>query len=415
MCCVLVEERAPVVERKLVMKGACNQMKALVVGGNSGIGLACVLELLQQGYEHVYIVGKGQINEADIPNDVIDLFKGKTSFVSMDLTFENYDIFDTIQDISALYITVGFGRVALFEALTQTEIKNLMKCNALAVMQVIKKYYHKIKSQKRFDCAVMVSIAGHVASPFFSVYGASKFALAAFIENINVELAAEKYENRILDVSPGSLKGTAFRGGRTNTTELALIVREIISRAKANELCYIPNYEETYKDVLDRYHDSPMEFGLQSYNYKANGGLVSDKPQVVIGYLSGTFDLFHIGHLNLLRKAKEQCDYLIVGVHESGAWKGKQTFIPFEERKAIVESVRYVDKAIKSYPEDCDVWNDYHYHKLFVGSDYKGSERFNRYEEYFKDKGVSIVYFPYTQGTSSTQLREKLSHTKLHD
>ena len=122
----------------------------------------------------------------------------------------------------------------------------------------------------------------------------------------------------------------------------------------------------------------------------------------------GTFDLFHIGHLNLLRRAKEQCDYLGVGVHQSGAGKGKETFIPFEERLEIVANCQYVDKAVQSFTEDSDAYDAFHYDKLFVGSDYKGTERFMRYEEYFKDKGVQIVYFPYTQGTSSTQLREKL-------
>lgn len=125
-----------------------------------------------------------------------------------------------------------------------------------------------------------------------------------------------------------------------------------------------------------------------------------------IGYLSGTFDLFHVGHLNLLRRAKQQCDYLIVGVHDSGAWKGKETFIPFEERVQIVGSCKYVYKVVKSCREDSDAWDLWHYDKLFVGSDYKGTERFNRYEEYFKDKGVQIVYFPYTQSTSSTQIRK---------
>ena len=126
---------------------------------------------------------------------------------------------------------------------------------------------------------------------------------------------------------------------------------------------------------------------------------------MTIGYLSGTFDLFHIGHLNLLRRAKEQCDYLIVAVHDSGKWKGKETFIPFEERKEIVGACRYVDQVVDSPVEDSDAWELYHFDKLFVGSDYKGTERFNRYEEFFKDKGVEIVYFPYTQSTSSTQIR----------
>ncbi len=126
---------------------------------------------------------------------------------------------------------------------------------------------------------------------------------------------------------------------------------------------------------------------------------------MTIGYLSGTFDLFHIGHLNLIRRAKEQCDYLIVAVHDSGKWKGKETFIPFEERKEIVGACRYVDQVVDSPVEDSDAWELYHFDKLFVGSDYKGTERFNRYEEFFKDKGVEIVYFPYTQSTSSTQIR----------
>ena len=99
---------------------------------------------------------------------------------------------------------------------------------------------------------------------------------------------------------------------------------------------------------------------------------------------------------------------LFWGVHESGAWKGKETFIPFEERKAIVGSIKWVDKVVKSYSEDKDAWNEFHYDRLFVGSDYKGTDRFKRYEEYFADKGVEIIYFPYTKGTSSTQLRDRL-------
>ena len=127
-----------------------------------------------------------------------------------------------------------------------------------------------------------------------------------------------------------------------------------------------------------------------------------------VGFTCGVFDLFHVGHLNLLMRAKEQCDYLIVGVHDSGAWKGKDTFIPLEERKAIVASCKYVDKVVDSCREDSDAWDLWHYDKLFVGSDYKGTDRFNRYEEYFKDKGVEIVYFPYTNGTSSTQIRNSI-------
>ena len=130
-----------------------------------------------------------------------------------------------------------------------------------------------------------------------------------------------------------------------------------------------------------------------------------NEKKITVGYLSGTFDLFHIGHLNLIRRASEQCDRLIVGVHPTADFKKGQTFVPFEERLAIVEACRYVDEAVAASDEDTDDWERFGFDKLFVGDDYKGSERFARYEEFFADKGVDIVYFPYTKGTSSTELR----------
>lgn len=388
--------------------------KALVVGGNSGIGLAIVVKLIEQGIDHIYIIGKEEPNKADIDPCFIQKFQNHTSFKKLNLINEDYECFSEIDDIHALIITAGFGRVSPFENLTGVEIKNLVKCNMLAAMRIIQHYYYKIRSSNDFYCAVMGSIAGHVASPLFSVYGATKSGLCSFIENLNIELAYNKCVNRILDVSPGSLKGTNFNGEGNNLSALSLIANEILQRMYKKETLYIPRYEEIYKNVIQRYHQNPLEYGIESYSYKVANSRISYKPQVVIGYLSGTFDLFHIGHLNLLKRAKEQCDFLIVGVHRSGAWKGKETYIPFEERMKIVESVKYVDQVIESFPEDSEAYDILHFHKLFVGSDYKGTERFNRYENYFKDKGVQIVYFPYTQGTSSTKLRaaifDKIKH-----
>lgn len=384
--------------------------KALIVGGNSGIGLAMALNLLERGYEFVYIVGKAAPRMGDIPASLKQLFNQRTSFQRIDLTQDRMDILDDITDIDTLLITAGFGRVASFEELTPIELEKLVKCNMLAPMQVIQKYYHKIRNDENFYCAVMGSIAGHVASPLFSVYGASKFGLCSFVENLNVELCHDGYKNRILDVSPGSLKGTNFGGKGNDLGQVMPVAEEILNRMYSREMLYIPQYDEIFKGVLDRYGKDPIQYGLESYDYKIKNGRVSNTPQVVVGYLSGTFDLFHIGHLNLLRRAKECCDYLIVGVHRSGAWKGKETFIPFEERLEVVANCRYVDKAVQSFPEDSDAYDVFHYDKLFVGSDYKGTERFMRYEEYFKDKGVEIIYFPYTKGTSSTQLREKMKN-----
>ena len=146
-------------------------------------------------------------------------------------------------------------------------------------------------------------------------------------------------------------------------------------------------------------------FGNASYAYKISKNRVIQSRLPIVGYLSGTFDLFHIGHLNILKRAKSQCDYLIVGVHVNAKHKDKEEFIPFGERKLIIESVKYVDRVVEAPREDNDAWDKYNYNKLFVGSDYKNTERFYQYENYFKDKNVEIIFFPYTSTTSSTQIR----------
>ena len=130
-----------------------------------------------------------------------------------------------------------------------------------------------------------------------------------------------------------------------------------------------------------------------------------------VGYTTGVYDLFHIGHLNLLRRAKEQCEYLIVGVtvDELVAYKHKQSVIPFEERLAIVDAVKYVDKAVPQTSMDkMAAWQEYKFDVMFVGDDWKGTDKWNTFEEEFKKVGTDIVYFPYTKSTSSTLLNEVL-------
>ena len=131
----------------------------------------------------------------------------------------------------------------------------------------------------------------------------------------------------------------------------------------------------------------------------------------IVGYTTGVFDLFHVGHLNILKRAKEQCDHLIVGVtiDELVSYKKKSAFIPFEERAAIVEAIRYVDKVVPQDSMDKMLaWEKYHFDKMFVGDDWKGTDVWNHWEEEFRKVDVEIVYFPYTKKTSSTQLRNAL-------
>ena len=136
------------------------------------------------------------------------------------------------------------------------------------------------------------------------------------------------------------------------------------------------------------------------------------KENKLIGYTTGVFDMFHIGHLNILRRAKEQCDYLIVGVSTDElcmSYKHKTPIIQYEERKAIVEAIKYVDEVVPQVDRDkFGAWERLHFNRMFVGDDWKGSELFAEVEKQFSDIGVDIVYFPYTKGTSSTLLKEKI-------
>jgi glycerol-3-phosphate cytidylyltransferase len=131
-----------------------------------------------------------------------------------------------------------------------------------------------------------------------------------------------------------------------------------------------------------------------------------------IGYTTGVFDLFHIGHLNILKRAKEQCDYLIVGISTDElvqSYKNKTPIIPYEDRKAIVESIKYVDKVIPQKNRDkVFALDQLSFDAMFVGDDWKGSPLFTEVENIFKSRGVDLVYLTYTDGISTTMLSEKV-------
>lgn len=132
----------------------------------------------------------------------------------------------------------------------------------------------------------------------------------------------------------------------------------------------------------------------------------------VVGYTTGVFDLFHIGHLNILKKAKLECDYLIVGVttdEEVERVKNKRPIIPFDERVQIVEAIKYVDQVVAENNTDkLQAWENLKFNRIFKGDDWKGTPKWNHYEEEFSKNNVEVVYFSYTKGTSSTQIRQVL-------
>ena len=133
---------------------------------------------------------------------------------------------------------------------------------------------------------------------------------------------------------------------------------------------------------------------------------------MVIGYTAGVFDMFHIGHLNILKRAKEQCYYLIVGVTTDQLCLERKKKLPVireNDRIEIVRAIRYVDEAV--FQEDMNkrrAVEKFHVSKVFVGSDWKGTPSWERYEMEFAELGCRVVYLDYTQGISSTQLRERM-------
>ena len=133
---------------------------------------------------------------------------------------------------------------------------------------------------------------------------------------------------------------------------------------------------------------------------------------MIVGYTTGVFDMFHVGHLNLLARARGQCDRLIVGVSTDDVvldYKGHAPIVPYAERVAIVKAIRYVDEVVPQTSMDkFAAWERLRFDRLFHGNDWKGSAMYNEVEAKLKAVGVEVVYFPYTQGTSSTLLAERL-------
>lgn len=245
--------------------------KILIIGGANGIGLSMAkLLTLRDETKKVYIIDKAPLAE-EYQEEKIESFQ-------FDLTSEDYSIFNQFTDIDGLIITAGFGRLDLFEDIPEEMIATYFNVNTIAVIRVIKHFYDRLLSKEDFYCGVMVSIAGFMSSPFFSLYGATKAALKIFIESVNVELEKAGTSNRILNVSPGSIKGTSFNQGKTDLSQTSELAGEIIEHVEAKDDLFIPQYEEVFKHVLARYHDDFRKEGLHSYEYKVNSGRVKEAP-----------------------------------------------------------------------------------------------------------------------------------------
>ena len=244
--------------------------RALVVGGANGIGLALATLLAEdEGFDRIYIIDRTEV--------AAEFRDSKFDFTCFDLRAEDYTLLDSYTDIDTLIITAGFGRLAHFKDIEEQHIIDSFAVNSTAPLRIIHHLFPRISAKESFYCGVMGSIAGFLSSPLFAVYGATKAALKIFIESVNVELEKSGTSNRILNISPGSIKGTAFYNGDNNLDLTRSLAADILKHLWAKEDLFIPQYDTIYREVLERYHDDFRAEGRHSYDYKMQSGRVIEK------------------------------------------------------------------------------------------------------------------------------------------
>ena len=241
--------------------------EALVVGGANGIGLAIATLLAEDAeYGKIYIVDRVDVD----PNYAHDKFE----YRAFDLRSDDFSLFDEFKDVDTVMITAGFGRLAHFADVDEAHIVDSFSVNTTAVIRIIHHFYDRLQGSEAFYCGVMGSIAGFMSSPLFAVYGATKAALKIFIESVNVELEMAGSKNRILNVSPGSIKGTSFYNGSNDLSITRQLAKDIIDNLRGRNDLFIPMYDEVFREVLERYHSDFRAEGRHSYEYKMNSGRV---------------------------------------------------------------------------------------------------------------------------------------------
>lgn len=245
--------------------------------------------------------------------------------------------------------------------------------------------------------------------------GSLVISLKRSCKELNQLLEEETRELKLVFQKTEQLLKSAFGYNKINYLCLMMVDEQV-------HFHVIPRYEnilsfdgKAYKDnswpgpidVLNTIQEANVEMKVLGHLQK-----YVPEQKIIIGYTTGVFDMFHIGHLNVLKRAKAECDYLIVGVTTdelSLSRKGKTPIIPLVERMEIVKSLTFVDQVVPQENMDkFQAWEKYKFDKMFVGSDWKGTDKWNQMEIDFAKVGVEIVYFPYTDSTSSTILRERL-------
>lgn len=368
----------------------------LIVGGSKGLGLSIASLLKTQN--NVYIASR---TLPDIDN---------VNHIYFDANNPNLNVLPENPDI--VIISCGVGELCEFSELTYDDIVKNFSTNCVTQILIIKKYYSYLLNNSNFKLVVISSINSFIGSPLFSVYGSTKTAISKFIENINAEMMVLGHKSKIINIIPSYIEGTSFYGEHTELLKLSKISEKIIESIDNNEtLVYVPD-PQLCLSIIDNYNRNKVEFYHSYYNYKKqkNQSKFILNRDNKIGYLSGSFDYLHIGHINLIKQAKTKCDYLIVGVHKDGSHKNKTLHLSLDERIETLRHISLIDEVIVAPKEDTDFFVQRQYDFLFVGDDYRNSDRFTNYEQFFSNTSTKIIYFPYTKNITSTEIRNNINN-----
>lgn len=245
--------------------------------------------------------------------------------------------------------------------------------------------------------------AGKWADKFIAMYR-HEYIIAGIVDNNPQKHGKLIYDLQVLD--PKILRSLDHDRSKVIVCvkDCALIVRQLLEWGIRNIGVY--NAWMAYPLYKNRQPNLETYVGIQKKKYH-------------LGYVAGVFDLFHIGHLNLLRRAKEECDYLIAGVvTDEGVRKNKHTepVIPFEERLAVVDGCRYVDEAVEIpllYCDTQDAWRKFQFDVQFSGSDYENDPVWLEKQRFLRAHGADLIFFPYTESTSSTKIKRKMANMSI--
>lgn len=246
--------------------------------------------------------------------------------------------------------------------------------------------------------------AADTAAALVLLLVSGKYGEAYNIANMATEISIKDMAKRFIELYPES--GISLRFDcQENPEKLGYNaqMRNVLDSHKLMNLGWTPKYS------LDDMIQHLVEY------FRTEQAKQSTVKKYQRGFTVGTFDMFHVGHLNLFRQAKAYCNHLIVGVH-SDEWvmhcKNRPTVISYQDRADIVASIRYVDEVVKNETRSkLEAWEKYHFDVAFIGDDWKGTEVWNKIEAELKEKGCDVIYIPYTKGISTTELRQKLSGT----